>query len=28
VRRKMLSFVRNVLDAPTFDPARANEYCE
>jgi hypothetical protein len=27
VRRKVLDFALNVLDAPRFDPARANEYC-
>ena len=27
VRRKMLDFALNVLDAPRFDPARANQYC-
>ncbi len=27
VRAKVLNFVRNVLDAPRFDPARVNEYC-
>jgi hypothetical protein len=27
VREKMLNFVRRVLDAASFDPARANEYC-
>lgn len=27
VRRKMLGFALNVLAAPRFDPARANEYC-
>jgi hypothetical protein len=27
VRRKVLAFALNVLDAPRFDPARANEYC-
>jgi aminoglycoside phosphotransferase (APT) family kinase protein len=28
LRRKVLSFVRHVLDEPRFDPARANAYCE
>jgi hypothetical protein len=28
VRRKVLNFVRNVLDAPSFDPAAADKYCE
>jgi hypothetical protein len=27
VRRKMLDFALNVLDAPRFDPAQANAYC-
>lgn len=27
VRRCIFRFVENVLDAPRFDPARANEYC-
>jgi len=27
VRRKVLDFALNVLDAPRFDPARANQYC-
>lgn len=27
VRRKVLDFALNVLDAPHFDPARANQYC-
>jgi Phosphotransferase enzyme family len=27
VRRQVLDFALNVLDAPRFDPARANEYC-
>jgi hypothetical protein len=27
VRAKLLNFVRHVLDAPSFDPARAAEYC-
>jgi hypothetical protein len=27
VRRKLFSFIGNVLDAPAFDPALANEYC-
>jgi aminoglycoside phosphotransferase (APT) family kinase protein len=27
VRRKLLSFIINVLGETTFDPARANEYC-
>jgi len=27
VRTKLLNFVRGVLDAPTFDPSRINEYC-
>jgi hypothetical protein len=27
VRRKVLDFALNVLAAPRFDPARANEYC-
>jgi aminoglycoside phosphotransferase (APT) family kinase protein len=27
VRDQMLNFVRNVLDAERFDPARANDYC-
>jgi Phosphotransferase enzyme family len=27
VRRKVLDFALNVLDAPRFDPARANAYC-
>ena len=28
LRRKLLSFVRNVLEDARFDPARANAYCE
>jgi aminoglycoside phosphotransferase (APT) family kinase protein len=28
LRRKVLNFVRHVLDEPRFDPARANAYCE
>ena len=28
VRRKLLTFVRSALDAPAFDPLRANAYCE
>jgi len=27
VRRKLFNFIGNVLDAPAFDPALANEYC-
>jgi aminoglycoside phosphotransferase (APT) family kinase protein len=27
VRRKLFSFIGNVLDAPAFDPALADEYC-
>ena len=27
IRGRMLNFVRNVLDAPSFEPGRANEYC-
>ena len=27
VRRSLFQFIRNVLDAPRFDPARVNEYC-
>ena len=27
VRRSLFRFIRNVLDAPRFDPARVNEYC-
>ena len=27
VRRKLFNLIGNVLDAPRFDPARANEYC-
>jgi aminoglycoside phosphotransferase (APT) family kinase protein len=28
IRGKVLRFVANVLDAPRFDPARANDYCK
>jgi hypothetical protein len=28
VRRQLFNFIINVLDAPKFDPARANKYCE
>jgi len=28
VRRSLFAFVRNVLDSPTFEPERVNEYCE
>jgi hypothetical protein len=27
VRRKLFRLIGNVLDAPRFDPARANDYC-
>jgi aminoglycoside phosphotransferase (APT) family kinase protein len=27
VRRKLFNFIGNVLDAPAFDPSRADEYC-
>jgi hypothetical protein len=27
IRGKVLRFVLNVLDAPRFDPAMANDYC-
>jgi hypothetical protein len=27
VRRQLFNLIRNVLDAPSFDPARVNEYC-